>query len=129
MSFADKIREKLAELEHKQWVHWWNYQNKKLRNITNMSMDEWYKQQDIYKQWKRLAQTPYSQLTEKEKESDRKWADKVLVIFNKVVAGHKQKLLEADEKGEAFIGFDKVCSDCPFRKALKELLKELEKDE
>lgn len=64
----DKRREKLAELEHEQWATWTKYF---LDNLTDENMARWKKQ----------IETPYSELTEKEKESDREWADKVLAIL------------------------------------------------
>lgn len=75
------LLEKLAELEHEQWSHWMDYQNKKFSPITDMTVDEWYKQQEEWQRWDKLAHTPYSKLTEKEKESDREWARKVLKIL------------------------------------------------
>ncbi|BAY12777.1 hypothetical protein [Calothrix sp. NIES-2098] len=63
------IREKLAELEHIQWSHWTAYM---LDNLTPENIDR----------WRRQINTPYSELSEVEKESDRKWANKVLEILN-----------------------------------------------
>ncbi len=57
--------EKLANLEHKQWAHWTNYM---LKNLTKENIERWKKQ----------IKQPYSKLSEKEKESDRKWARRVL---------------------------------------------------
>ena len=61
----DKIREGLAALEHEQWAHWTKYM---LYNSTDENMIRWLKQVKI----------PYSELSEKEKDSDREWADKVI---------------------------------------------------
>ena len=63
-----KLLEELAELEHKQWAHWTEYM---LNNLTD---------EDI-KRWKRQIETPYSELSEKEKDGDREWAEKVLKII------------------------------------------------
>ena len=62
----EELREKLAELEHKQWESWSKYvaENNK---IPKKLLDKW------KKNWK-----PYSELDEKTKESDRIWADKVM---------------------------------------------------
>lgn len=60
--------EKLAELEHIQWSHWTKYM---LENLTPENIERWKKQ----------IETPYSDLSEKEKESDREWARKVIEIF------------------------------------------------
>ena len=65
-----KILEELAELEHEQWAHWTEYM---LENLTD---------EDI-KRWERQIETSYSELTEKEKDGDREWAEKVLKIVNK----------------------------------------------
>lgn len=65
----NKLREKLASLEHKQWAHWTEYM---LNNLTDENIAR----------WRRQIKTPYSKLTEKEKDSDRSWADKVLNIVS-----------------------------------------------
>ena len=66
--YDKKILEELSELEHKQWAHWTEYM---LNNLTD---------EDI-KRWKRQIETPYSELSEKEKDGDREWAEKVLKII------------------------------------------------
>jgi len=66
----DDLLEKLAELEHKQWSHWVMYM---LKNLTKENVDR----------WKRQLGYTYSELSEKEKESDREWARKVLKIIKK----------------------------------------------
>jgi hypothetical protein len=33
--------------------------------------------------WRRQIDTPYADLSEKEKDSDREWADKVMVLLEK----------------------------------------------
>jgi hypothetical protein len=65
-----KLRERIAELEHKQWSHWTKYilENIDLENITR---------------WKLQTETPYDQLSEDEKDNDRVWADKVLEVLLK----------------------------------------------
>ena len=60
--------EKLAELEHDQWAHWTEFMldNLTLENIAR---------------WQRQIRTPYSELSEEEKESDRAWAKKAVKVF------------------------------------------------
>lgn len=65
---SDPLREKLAELEHKQWAHWYRYM---IANITPENK----------KRWDEQAATPYDQLTRPEKNTNREWADKVLEII------------------------------------------------
>lgn len=64
----NKVREKLADLEHEQWSHWTKYM---LDNLTFENAVKWNKQ----------INTPYSKLSEKEKDSDREWANKVIKII------------------------------------------------
>ena len=63
--------EELAELEHIQWAHWTRYM---LNNLTPENIER----------WKRQIDTPYEELSEEEKNSDRKWARKVLGIVKLV---------------------------------------------
>jgi hypothetical protein len=66
------LREALAALEHDQWAHWTRYMLDTLRN-TGVPMTS-----EIVARWERQIATPYAELTEVEKNSDREWADKVL---------------------------------------------------
>ena len=70
-------REKLADLEHKQWAHWTEYM---LSNLTEENINRWKKQ----------IKTSYNKLSEKEKQSDRVWADEVLKIINKQGETHRE---------------------------------------
>lgn len=71
------IREELADLEHQQWAHWTRYM---LSNLTPENIERWLRQVD----------TPYASLLEQERESDRRWADKVL----KIIAQHSSETQE-----------------------------------
>lgn len=63
----DELLEKLAALEHEQWVHWTKYM---LDNLTDVNIHR----------WRRQVETPYEDLPDDEKRSDRDWARKVLEI-------------------------------------------------
>lgn len=60
--------EKLAALEHEQWSSWTRHllENQSEENLAR---------------WRRQVETPYLELTEDEKESDRIWAKKALNIL------------------------------------------------
>lgn len=60
--------EKLAALEHEQWATWADYM---LNNLTDENVELWMRQ----------IQTPYAQLSEQEKMSDRVWAHKVIELL------------------------------------------------
>lgn len=85
-----EAREALAELAHNQWIGWMEWQFKKGIVIgadgmsahpgdpdAKMIIPEW-----AVARWYRQMNTPYAQLSEAEKESDRAEADKMLAIFN-----------------------------------------------
>lgn len=57
----------VAEVEHEQWAHW-------AEHMLNNSTDE------NIARWRQQIETPYDQLTESEKEKDRKWARKAMMV-------------------------------------------------
>jgi hypothetical protein len=63
----DALVEELAALEHEQWAHWTQYM------LDNLSLDN-------IARWRRQCATPYADLTEEEKRSDREWAARALTI-------------------------------------------------
>lgn len=62
--------EKLAELEHEQWVEWSKALVQSEKRLSFARIERW------KKLWK-----PYAQLTEEEKEQDRIYARKVYAII------------------------------------------------
>lgn len=76
------IREKLAELEHDQWVAW-SKDIAATEQITPARLERW------QKLW-----CPYSELTEAQKDQDREWGDKAQSIVFKDL----DKKLAAKEK-------------------------------
>ena len=77
-------REKLAEYAHEAWSEWMKYifskcfddigQLNKSNGILILSAD-------LVRRWTRQMNTPYNELSEDEKESDREEADKIISIF------------------------------------------------
>lgn len=65
----EQMRERAAALEHEQWVQW----SKTIAASENISPER-------LDRWKKLW-VPYDQLTEEQKEQDRKWADKGIEIY------------------------------------------------
>jgi len=66
------LRETLSDLEHEQWSHWEKYREERLNTCVDFSGQ--------MANWRRLREKSYSDLTEKEKQSDREWADKVISV-------------------------------------------------
>lgn len=58
-----ELSEKIAKLEHEQWIAWATH----LMSAETLSLER-------VERWKKLLR-PYSELTESEKNDDRKWAN------------------------------------------------------
>lgn len=67
----EEVLEELADLEHRQWIHWSKYVAEN-HDIPDELREKW------EKSWK-----PYSELSEEMKDKDRKWARKALEIIDK----------------------------------------------
>lgn len=75
----EELRERLAELEHKQWSHWTKYMLDELYGLFDLdTLNRNCKPVQSLRRWQKQMKTEYKDLTEKEKDSDREWADKVL---------------------------------------------------
>jgi hypothetical protein len=75
----DERRERLADVSHDIWAHWMRYMFKQGSfdfgggwHMPRYMVDRWYRQMD----------TRYADLTEREKESDREQADKIIAALN-----------------------------------------------
>jgi len=83
-----RIREKLADYAHEAWSGWMKH----LFNKSKIMYSRDYQSDALnpggvlipdalVKRWQRQMTTPYSELSEEEKDSDRKEADKILAIL------------------------------------------------
>ena len=73
--------EKGADLEHKRWIGWQSYL---------FSKSEWTKNgylipKELCFRWQKQIDTSYSELSEEEKESDRKEVRKYLPLFRRLL--------------------------------------------
>lgn len=65
---SDPMIEKLAALEHERWAHWQRYMHDQGARQPDGGL---LLPADLVARWERQIETPYSALSEKEKESDR----------------------------------------------------------
>jgi len=76
------IVELLADIEHERWAGWQAHLHSKLYEIDDnrVSQNHYLKilPTELHDRWERQITTPYSQLTEAEKESDRNEVKKTL---------------------------------------------------
>ena len=77
-----ELREALAEVSHEIWAHWMRYLFSRCETeIYNMGpIMNW----SDANHWLIQIDTPYSDLTEREKDSDREQADKILVVLKRM---------------------------------------------
>jgi hypothetical protein len=71
------VREQLADYAHAAWAGWMNYLFDKCEIAGDtLVIPAW-----AVERWERQANTPYGELPEQEKESDRKEADRMMAIM------------------------------------------------
>ena len=91
---SDELREQFADLAHAIWAHWMRYMFSCGQQLAD---DTWIMPADKVKRWTRQMHTPYAELTDKERESDREQADKMIVLFEGAITMLRQRA-EAAEK-------------------------------
>ena len=74
----DGLLERLAYIEHDRWAHWQRYMHGKAHKLPNGALVI---SPELVAQWERQLLTPYDQLSEKEKESDREQVRKYLPVI------------------------------------------------
>jgi hypothetical protein len=88
----NKIKEQLADIEHQKWSHWQKYLHSKCVEHSD-GKGEWVCfPSELFRHWERQINTPYSELTEKEKDSDREQVERYLYLI-------EQTYKQAYEKG------------------------------
>jgi len=77
------LRETVAQLCHAQWAGWMEWMFEKVSLVLKEPPDPEYPETWIAR-WQRQMKTPYSYLSEQEKESDRREADKFIRLFQEL---------------------------------------------
>lgn len=80
--WEDEFVEKGAALEHARWAGWQNY----LHTFLTWNGTAWELPHDKKERWEEQTRTPYSMLSEAEKESDRKEARTYLPLIRSLLA-------------------------------------------
>lgn len=95
------IREELADYAHQAWSGWMQYLFTKGRHRSDGSFVV---NRESVERWKRQMMTPYADLPEHEKESDRAEADRMLEIVAKSGVGGSVEV--RDGKGRSLSDSD-----------------------
>jgi hypothetical protein len=75
---AETDREAMAGLEHDRWSRWMKYQFSK--GMFNED-GTWTMPAEAVERWQRQMDTPYDELSEEEKDSDRREVDQTLALL------------------------------------------------
>lgn len=75
------LRESLAAYAHEAWSGWMSYMLSDGCGWVGPYNEEWCIEADKVRRWHRQMETPYADLPESEKESDREQADKILALL------------------------------------------------
>jgi hypothetical protein len=81
-NIVEGLIEQLAEIEHVQWAHWQKYVHENSVRLQDGSIVI---PPDLVERWERQISTPYTKLSEKEKESDREQARIVIGLLKSVL--------------------------------------------
>lgn len=89
MSEVDELREKLAAIEHERWADWQKWLHSKLY-LANDAPDYTIDKADIDR-WQRQIDTPYSELSDKEKASDMEQVDRYWPLIEALIKVKQQE--------------------------------------
>lgn len=81
---SDDVRERLADVQHAIWAHWMRYM---FTQGTVNPDGSWTMPAEKVTRWGGQMRTPYSDLTERERESDREQADKIILSIRHLLEG------------------------------------------
>ena len=84
----ESYSETLAAVEHERWSHWQRYMHSKC--IPQGDKGALLIPADLVKLWEKQIATPYSELTEGEKESDREQVRKYLPLIVSALGDRKE---------------------------------------
>lgn len=77
---SDELREALSDVSHEIWSHWMRYLFTTLDTTPECGAVI---PHERLSRWHRQMHTPYNELTEAEKDSDREQADKILAVLER----------------------------------------------
>ena len=82
------LMEQLASIEHDRWAHWQRYMHGKAAKQPDGSL---LIPPELVAQWEKQLATPYSELSEKKKESDREQVRKYLPVIAEALSNSGER--------------------------------------
>ena len=80
----DELLEQLASIEHERWSHWQRYLHSKGQRQSDGSLSL---PSELVQRWEAQLETPYDQLSDSEKQSDREQVLKYLPLIVAKLSG------------------------------------------
>jgi hypothetical protein len=79
----EDVIETLAAVEHERWSHWQRYMHERgVRQLDGSLLIP----ADLVRRWQKQIETPYSELTEQEKDSDREQVRRYIPLIVQALA-------------------------------------------
>ncbi|QIQ06170.1 hypothetical protein [Streptomyces liangshanensis] len=75
---TEKVMEELAGVEHERWAHWQRYLHSRCERRSDGSLTI---PAELVRRWEAQMATPYAELSEAEKESDREQVRRYLPLL------------------------------------------------
>ena len=87
--------EELSDIEHQRWADWQSYLHSKL--VFNPKSCVWELSEDLYRHWDRQINTPYKDLSEREKQEDRKQVYRYLPLLKEKLTALEKQIKEGEQ--------------------------------
>lgn len=94
----ENLLEKWANIEHERWAKWQKYMHSKMFDVDGIGGEptgDMILPKEFHKRWERQIATPYSELSEKEKDSDREQVHQYLDDIRQIREQTVKEVLEA----------------------------------
>ncbi len=94
-----KLKEQLAAIEHERWADWQRYMHSKMRGNALLGSDGpygYYVSAGQFEGWERQINTPYDELSEREKDSDREQVERYWPLIESLMQ-EKERLAIIDD--------------------------------
>ena len=80
---SDDTLERIAATEHERWSHWQQYLHEQCRRLDDGSLVI---PSELAVRWETQMKTPYSELSEREKDSDREQAREYIAALKRAAS-------------------------------------------
>ena len=97
--FDEELMEQLADIEHQRWADWQKYLHSKTKPYDDyLDYGDMIIDVDDFNHWEDQIKTPYKDLTEKEKQSDRNQVARYSPIIKQFIHNQIEKAIDEEKK-------------------------------